>query len=140
MTPLSANLVLCETVLWETAKGGGQLASAIRVMGAIDLAPTATSAHFYAVTFLTCQPGDFAQHGLTVKATDKTGMTVIQAATEWKFNFGYILDPSGPGSFILATEFNINVTSHQLPLGCLVSAFMDNQLVARAPLMLRRGQ
>jgi hypothetical protein len=138
MPLLSANIVLCESVLWETPALGGKVPTTVRIMGAITLAPGNFLAHFYAVTFLTSQPGDFVPHRLRIQVTDKTGVLIAQAA-EVRFRFGYLLDPSGPGGYTLTTELTLDVTPYQLPLGCLVSAFLDDQTVARTPITLLRG-
>lgn len=139
MALLSANIVLCETVLWEKPQIGGNTPSLIRVMSAVALPLGHNFAHFFSVTFLTCQPGEFSEHKLRIQITDKKA-NGIAYAPEWKFKYGYLLDPFGPGEFILTTEFNIDVQPYQLPLGCLVSAFLDDQIVARTPIMLRRKE
>jgi hypothetical protein len=139
MALLSANLILCDTVLWETPPKGGKVPSVIRLMSSISVPPGNDLAHFFAVTFLSSQPGDFLRHELKIQVTDKSGKTVISQAADWDFVYGYILDPSDPGGFILTTEFNIDIRPYQLPLGCLVSACLDGQIVARTPLILRRG-
>jgi hypothetical protein len=107
------------------------------MMSAITVARGNSTARFFSVTFVSSQPGDFEQHQLRIQVTDRN-LRLIAQANDWPFQFGYLLDPSGPGGFTLTTEFNIDVTPYQLPLHCLVSAFVDGQTVARAPIMLRR--
>jgi hypothetical protein len=139
MPLLSANIIVCENVLTENPDIGGPVPSAIRTISVIALPPGNNSAHFFALTFLSSQPGDFSPHTVQIQVTGKSG-TFIAQAPPLTFRYGYLIDPSGPGGYILRTEFNVDVSAYNLPLGCLVSAFLDGSAVARTPLMLlRRG-
>jgi hypothetical protein len=133
MSLLSANVLVCETILTEKT----DVLSAIRMMDTIRIAPGNNTVHFYVVTRVTSQPGDFLPHALRIQVTHQAGSLVIEAR-EHQFVYGYKLDISGPGGFILTTEFTIDVSGMSLPAGCLVNAFLDGQSVARTPLMLRR--
>jgi hypothetical protein len=137
MALLSANLILCESVEWENPPVGGGIPTAKRIMAAITVAPPSRVAHFFAITLLNSQPGDFLQHSLRIQITDRKS-SVIAYAEPWIFQYGYLIDPYGPGGYILTTEFNIDLNPYPMPLGCLVSAFLDNENVARTPLILRR--
>lgn len=134
MALLSANVIVCETVLFEKT----DIESAIRIMDTLTLAPGNNFAHFFVVTFLNSQPGDFLQHILKIQVTHQDGPLIAETA-EYQFMYGYKIDLSGPGGFILTTEFNIDTAPLAMPAGCLINAFLDGQSVARTPLMLRRG-
>src|SRR5579859_6260980 len=100
MALLSANIILCETVLSETPpKGGGTVPSFIRVMGAIAIAQGNSFVHFFSITLLSSQPGDFSEHILKIQVIDKDSL-LIAHAPEMPFKYGYLVDPSGPGGFV----------------------------------------
>src|ERR1700722_1329953 len=122
MALLSANIAICETVIWET----NNVPTLVRVLTILALGPGTTFARFSAVTGLNSQPGDYDQHTLQVMITDRAGNR-IDDAKPYNFVYGYKIDPAGPGGFILTTAFNLNISQMQLPLHCLVSAFLDNQ-------------
>jgi hypothetical protein len=133
---LSANILLCEFVLWEKS----DVPTIVRSMSTIGLSREREFAHFFSVTTLHSDPGDSQFHSLRVCVSDQTGNTITQTSP-YAFQYGYKIDPSGPGGFILTSEFNLDVTKLKLPTCCLVSAFLDAipQPVATIPLMLRRG-
>lgn len=133
MPLLSANILVCESVLVEKT----EVLSAIRMMDTIALAPGNDVARFHAVTRLTSQTADFYAHTLKVQVTDKNS-TLITEAPEFSFRYGYRMEISGLGGFVLATEFALNAAGLLLPAVYIVTAFLDGQGVARTPLMLRR--
>jgi len=135
MPLLSANVIVCETALAEKTT---EVLSAIRMMSVLTLASENDIAHFFVVTFLTCQPGDFSSHILRIQVTDGSGPLIAEAA-DYAFSYGYKVDPTGPGGFTLTTEFTVDTRPVRLPVDCLISAFLDGQSVARTPLRLRRG-
>jgi hypothetical protein len=67
MPLLSANILVCETVLTEKT----DMLSAIRMMDTIRVAPSNNSVHFYVVTRVMSQPEDFSQHVLKVQMTNQ---------------------------------------------------------------------
>ncbi|MGA3203423.1 MAG: hypothetical protein ABSF12_13140 [Bryobacteraceae bacterium] len=136
MALLSANMAVCETVLWEKKS---DVPTLVRAMTALNLGSGNNLARFFVVTGVYSQPGDYLQHTLRVTATDQAGNSIAHAAP-YNFAYGYELDPNGPGGFILTTSFDLDVSQLRLPLHCLISAFLDNEPrpVASTPLMLRR--
>src|SRR5271169_4451188 len=102
MSLLSANIIVCETVLTEKT----DVLSAIRMMDTIKIAPNNNAAHFYALTRVTSQPGDFSQHVLKIQMMHQNGASIIEAP-ECQFSYGYKMDINGLGGFILTTEFTI---------------------------------
>ncbi len=134
MPLLSANIIICETVLFEKT----EVPSAIRIMNSLALAEGTDAARFFVITFLACEPGDFSRHVLKIAVTQQHGAVIAETA-DYPFQYGYRIRPSDPGGFILTTEFNIDGKPLGLPLGCLVSAYLDGEAVARATLTLRRG-
>jgi len=136
MPLLSANILVCELVLWEK----NDIPTIVRAMSTLGLSETRQFAHFFSVTTLHSQPGDLQPHSLRIVLSDQTGATIAQTPP-YSFSYGYKIDPSGPGGFILTSEFNLDVRQVRLPMSCLVSAFLDSELdsVAKIPLMLRRG-
>jgi hypothetical protein len=134
MPHLSANIIVCETALYEKT----DVPSAIRIMTAIGLPPGNNFARFSTLTFLSSLPRDFEVHTLQIQMTDQAGRP-IGHGEPYQFNYGYRLDISGPGAFMLKTDFNLDTTPIGLPANCLITAHLDNQAVAWVPLMLRRG-
>lgn len=134
MALLSANIILCETVLNEQQIA---MPSAIRMMDSIRLARGSNYAHFFAVTRLSCQPGDFQQHALRITVTDSQAQ-VVSSAPVCQFHYGYAINAVGPGGFILTTEFQLDVSALSLPATCLINAYLDGEYVAHTPLMLSR--
>jgi hypothetical protein len=133
MSLMSAGIVVCETVLFEKT----DLVSAIRIMSALKLAGGSNFAHFFVLTFLTSHPGDLQQHVLKIQVTEENG-SVLGEAADYHFLYGYKLDVSGPGGFVLSTEFNLDTAAITKPARCLINAFLDGQCVAQTPLTLRR--
>lgn len=133
MALLSANVIACETVLFEK----NDVPSAVRIMSVLTLPPGRTDAHFFSVTFLHCQPGDHIPHKLRIHVARSDG-SLVADAPEHPFLYGYRVDPRGPGAYILTTEFNIDVTRLAMPCDCLIIASLDGNAVARAPVMLRQ--
>jgi hypothetical protein len=136
MPLLSANILVCELVLWEKT----DVPTIVRAMSVIGLSPTRQFAHFFSVTTVNCHPGDFLTHALRVGVSDRTGAFIAQAPP-YNFVYGYKVDPAGVGGFVLTSEFNLDVSQISLPTSCLVSAFLDSEPnpVAKTPLILRRG-
>lgn len=136
MALLSANIAVCETILWEK----NDVPTLVRAMSIIRLSPTGQFAHFFAVTALHCQPGDSLPHSLRVGVSGQGGISIAQTPP-YSFTYGYKIDPTGFGGFILTSEFNLDVNQITLPTNCLVCAFLDNEPnpVAQIPLMLSRG-
>ncbi len=125
MELLSANIIVCENVLTETPSVGGPVLSAVRILSAIRLPVGNDLARFFTLTYLSSQPGDFLKHTIRIQILDKGGSLVIQAEP-YLFQFGYLLDPLGPGGYTLRTEFGLNVAARPLPLGLVVCAFLDD--------------
>ena len=100
--------------------------------------PTGGAPHFYALVRINApHPIDLSGHTLIVRAIDPLNREI--AKTEPRpFRFGYATDPYAPGSFVHATEFNLDSS---VPLGTYdVQALVDGTLVASAPLTLRQRQ
>ena len=135
MALLSANILLCEFVLWER----NDIPTMVRTMSTIALSPTRQSAHFFAVTTVHCQPGDFGFHSLLVGVSE--GGNFISRTPPHSFQYGYKIDPSGAGGFILTSEFNLDVSQLRLPMNDFVCAYLDTlpEPVAKTPLMIRRA-
>ncbi len=109
-------------------------------MSAINLGPNSQTVHFFVVTSLNSQPGDFGPHKLTVSVADMDGKTIAYTLPA-EFKYGYKLDPDGPGGFIMTTEIVFDLSSIPLPVHLTVAAFLDSEPnpVSYAPLMLRRA-
>jgi hypothetical protein len=132
-TLLSANIVLCETVINENT--GTQ--TIVRQFSHINLAPDSESAHFFALTILASQPGDQSPHALQMRMVDRQGRAVI-VVPDFPFVYAFKTDPTGPGGFSLKTEFTVDLTK-LVSLGTfLVQAWLDGVWVAQTPITLRR--
>jgi hypothetical protein len=131
--PLSANVIVCGDVLRESAT---ELLSAIRMMSVITV-PSSNYAHFYSIVFISSAPGDIEQHKAQVRLCTADG-TVVASANEYEFTYGYRIDPTGIGGFVLRTEFNVDLTKIQTLGTFWLWAFVDGAAIAKTPLMLRR--
>ena len=133
MSLLSANVIICETVLTEKT----EVISAVRIMNVLRISGGLNFAKFSSVTFLASEPGDTSPHKIKVQMISSSGDFVAEAPERWFF-YGYNVDPSGPGGYTLTTEFNLDLS----PLGTLGSyavwVFLDDVRVCGAPLIMRR--
>lgn len=133
MSLLSANVIICETVLTEKT----EVMSAIRIMNVLTIRGN-NFARFNTLTFLTSHPGDFAAHSLKVQMFSHDEKIVADAPVH-PFVYGYNIDPSGAGAYTLTTEFNLDL----MPLGSLgqyaIWVFLDGVKVTGTTLLLRRG-
>jgi hypothetical protein len=134
--PLAVNMVICETVLTEKDT---DIVSMIRTMNCLTIVPnTNNSAHFFVVTSVASQPGDFLRQVMKVQMCTRDAKLVAEAP-EYPFIYGYKIDPMGPGGFTLATEFTLDLSPLE-PLGLyLLCAFVDGEIEAKTALARRRG-
>jgi hypothetical protein len=134
---LSANIAVCETVIWEQP---ANVPTLVRVMTVLTLSKGAPAARFFVITAVTSQPGDVEEHTLFITLTDKAG-NIVASTDPTQFIYGYKIDPSGPGGFNMTTEVNLEVAKLPTLLPChlLISAFLDEILepVAATPLLLQ---
>jgi hypothetical protein len=135
---LSANIAVCEAVIWEQKSNVPTL---VRVMTVISMEEGAEDARFYAITSLNSFPGDMETHSVFITVTDRGG-NLVASTTPFEFKYGYELDPNGPGGFIMTTNVILELAKLPTALPCylLVSAFLDkiNDSVSSTPLLLRR--
>jgi hypothetical protein len=131
---LTANIVLCEMVLIDKA----EVASAIRIINVITIAPGQNHAHFKAHTVLNSDGPDFAPHVVQLQLVTRDGKLVF-SAPEYKFVFANRLDFSGPGAFNLTTDLNVDVSGFEALGYYVVWVFVDGKRVTGASMMLRRG-
>lgn len=134
--PASVSLIVCESVLNEKTES----VSAIRIMDVLAVGPLSTSARFFVVTYLHSRPLDFGQHVAKVQLTglrDGQWISVAEAPAH-DFAYSYRTVASGPGAFMLSTEFNLDLTT----LGELgtfwVQLSVDGEQVEQTPLTLLR--
>jgi|RhiMetdeSRZDD1v2_1073273.scaffolds.fasta_scaffold1070144_1 hypothetical protein len=133
--PISASLVLCESVLIE--KTG--IVSAIRILTSVNIPLSVNSIRFYALTFLTSPPHDTELHVLRTLMIEERadGWNAIATAPDQTFHYGYAVDQHGPGGFYLSTEFTIDVTKLATSGIFFVQAWLDGERVAQTPITLR---
>jgi len=62
---------------------------------------------------------------------------VVSEATE-SFVYGYAVDPSGPGGYMLTTEFTLDPKPLQIPGLYFIQAILDGELATQTPLTLLR--
>jgi hypothetical protein len=134
--PISAAILVCETVLAE--KTGGP--SAIRIMDALWVGEFSPAIRFFVLTSLHCAPGDFNSHTLKVQMVGRAGedWAVVSHAKEEPFVYGYAIDPSGPGGYMLTTEFTLDPKPIQIPGPYFIQAILDGELAAQTPFTLFR--
>ena len=71
---------------------------------------------FFVLTYLHCTPGDFSSHILKVQMVGRgDDWAVVAEAKEESFVYGYAIDPSGPGGYMLTTEFTLDPKPLQIP-------------------------
>lgn len=134
--PSSVSLIICESVLSE--KTGG--VSAIRIMDVLFIGRLSSAARFFVLSYLHSGSIDFQKHVAKVQlAAFRDGQWVSLAeAPDHGFVYSYRLDPTGPGAFMLTTEFNLDLTTIG-PLGTFwIQLMIDGGLAAQTPIMLRR--
>lgn len=127
----AANIVLCESVLSE--KSG--FLSAMRLINVITFNAQNPRFSFKALTALNAEPGDFAVHSIALQMVRGDGY-IAAHTMPLQFVYGYAIDPTGPGAYYLTTNFDL-VGSQSLPGNYSVAAFVDDVVVASAPVMLR---
>jgi hypothetical protein len=132
--PISAAVLVCETVLAE--KTGGP--SAIRIMDALWIGQFSPAIRFFVLTYLHCTPGDFSSHTLKVQMVGRGGddWAVVAEAKEESFVYGYAIDPSGPGGYMLTTEFTLDPKPLQIPALYFIQALLDGELAVQTPFTL----
>lgn len=131
---ISANVVLCETVLIEK----NDVASAIRIINVITVAPGSHLASFKAHTILNCDTFDFSQHVVQLQVFRRDG-AIVGSAPPYNFIFANRVDTTGPGAFNLTTEFTIDMTRLPRFDYYFVAVFVDGNRIGGTPLMLRKG-
>jgi hypothetical protein len=135
--PASVSLVVCETILNEEKTGA---VSAIRIMDVLMIGTHSIVARFFVLSYVHSHPLDFEQHVAKVELTglrDGKWISVAQAPPH-PFVYSYRMDPSGPGGFMLTTEFNLNLATFG-DLGTFwVQLYIDGAMVEQAPLTLLR--
>ena len=110
-------------------------------MDALSLGASSQSARFFVLTYLHSHPNDQASHRIKVQMVGRSGETWVTAASapEEPFLYGYKVDPSAPGAFLLTTEFNLDLRPIEHMLGLFyIQVFVDGEFVAQTPLTLRR--
>jgi hypothetical protein len=133
---LSANLILCETILVEPKS---EKLSAVNVIDTFTLLAGEKIAHFYSLTLVYGYAGDVADHTLSVRIAKFNG-DIVSRAPDYHFKYARRLNTDAPGGLHLHTEFRIDVTQlGELERSYVVWAFLDEVAVAKAPLMLRRS-
>jgi hypothetical protein len=132
--PISAAILVCETVLAE--KTGGP--SAIRIMDALWIRQHSPVIRFFVLTYLHCAPGDFDSHILKVQMVGRASgdWAVVSEAKAESFVYGYKVDPSGPGGFMLTTEFTLDPKPLQIPALYFIQALLDGELAVQTPFTL----
>lgn len=132
-TDVTANLILCETLVWER---GNELPTAVRILNSIQLTPLSTGVHFFSLVGVYKASYDFNPHTLQVVMLAPPDYKVIIAAgPPQRFVYGYRLTQAAPGGFLLGTEFNVVIAT----LGVYwIQALLDNELVSQVPLLLSK--
>jgi hypothetical protein len=134
VTPLSANLFLCEKVLTEPNTG---TLTAVNITDTLRTAPSSTVCRFFAMTLIYGYAGDTSQHVLSVRISRFNG-EIIHQARDFPFKNAYRNDPKAPGGLHVYTEFVIDVAQlGAVETAYVVWAFVDGEAVAKAPVMLR---
>jgi hypothetical protein len=137
--PSSVSLLICESVLNERSGG----VSAIRIMDVLHIGLASPVARFFVLTYLHSRTVDFTQHFAKVHMLGmRNGQWSIVAEAPTHF-FVYSYGPpespiSGPGAFMLTTEFNLDLTTFG-ELGTFwVQLSVDGVLEEQTPITLLR--
>jgi hypothetical protein len=64
--------------------------------------------------------------------------TVAASADEYRFQYGYKIDPNANGGISLRTQFSVEVTKLPSSGTYWMVAYVDGALVARTPVTLQR--
>jgi hypothetical protein len=135
--PASVSLIVCEAVLNEEKTGA---VSAIRIMDILMIGRQSPVARFFVLSYVHSRPLDFAKHTAKVRLSGfRDGQWIIFAdAPDHSFEYSYRIDPSGPGGFMLTTEFNLDLATIG-ELGTFwVQLSIDGTMVEQTPLTLLR--
>jgi len=135
--PVSVSLIVCESVLHEDKSGA---VSAIRIMDILMVGSLSVVARFFVLSYVHSRPLDFEQHVAQVQLMGiRDGQWVsVSHAPPHSFVYSYRMDPSGPGGFILTTEFNLNLAKFG-DLGIFwVQLTIDGVVAEQTPLTLLR--
>jgi hypothetical protein len=132
--PMSASIIICQSVINENG-----IFSAIRVLNSLTLGPTVTQFTFAVLTVVNGYPGDPYEHIFSLRMVTLEDR-VIASVPDQRVTLANKQDPYGPRTFLAATNFLLNLQA----LGSLgafkVCAYVDEVLVASAPITLRRAQ
>jgi len=60
----------------------------------------------------------------------------VSEAKAESFVYGYKVDPSGPGGFMLTTEFTLDPKPLQIPALYFIQALLDGELAVQTPFTL----
>ncbi len=63
---------------------------------------------------------------------------VVSEAKAESFVYGYAVDPSGPGGYMLTTEVTLDPKPLQIPGLYFIQAILDGELATQTPLTLLR--
>jgi len=140
MALLSANIVVCESVIWEQ---NSNVPTLVRAMSVINVEAGLNIVRFTVLTVINSQPGDSDDHFVFIHIVDMDG-TKVASTEPHKFTFGSEIDPHFAGGFTMTTTVFLNVSElpKGLPCGVLVQAFLDDEKnpIAATPLLLRRAE
>jgi hypothetical protein len=135
--PASVSLIVCESVLHEEKTGA---VSAVRIMDVLTVGIQTQVARFFVLSYVHSRPLDFDRHIAKVQLTGSRGnqWITVADAPEHPFEYSYRITPSGPGGFMLTTEFNLNLATIG-ELGTFwVQLSIDGIMVEQTPLTLLR--
>jgi hypothetical protein len=132
--PASVSLIVCESVLNENTGA----TSAIRIMDVLTIGRLSRAARFFVITYLHSRVGDFGQHVAKVQLAGLRGgqWVSVADAPPHSFVYSYRMDPTGPGAFMLTTEFNLDLTTFGDLGSFWVQLSVDGEYVEQTPLTL----
>ena|GEM_PF-3555198 len=130
---VSANVIACEDILTEKT----DIFSAIKILSAYPVPGGTTQINLYSLATVFSAPGDYSSHVMSVQLKTPEGLAVARGE-DYRFNYGYRIDPAGYGGFSLKTKFNLKLSELPGNLGWFfVWVYVDGEPVAKTAFTLR---
>jgi hypothetical protein len=130
---ISANLIVCEAVV----PGKNGLLSAINILNVLHVQPWVRSANFKVVTVVNGYPGDPYEHIFNIQLFGAND-ALAASSMPHKVVLANHLNPFGPRTFLITTDFTLDVKGLGDLGTYIIAAYLDQNLVGRSHITLQR--
>ena len=130
---ISANLIVCEAVV----PGKNGLLSAINILNVLNIQPTVRTANFKVVTVVNGYPGDPYEHSFNLQLFGANDALVASSPPHTVVLANH-LDFLGPRTFLMTTEFSLDLERLGNLGTYIIGAYLDQNLIGRSHITLRR--